>query len=136
MSTSVRPRPTPMPVFEPSTDFPTVEDEVVCPHRRPWALVAIAAIAALVVGLLGGFALGRSTAPASVPGPCLAAIETAEDAFTAAIAQFGTMEAGALTAMEEMTETGSLVQDARLGQTEIQRFRTAFSSAAAACRSS
>ena len=132
MSTSVMRRPAPPPIIEPSTDFPTIEDEE--PVRRPRAwIVALVVIGALAVGLIG-FALGRSTAPQAASASCVEALQTADAAFTAALAQFGTIEASALTALEEPTEADSVVQDARLGQAELQRFRASFGAAAAVCR--
>ncbi|GIV01008.1 MAG: hypothetical protein KatS3mg014_2623 [Actinomycetota bacterium] len=46
--------------YEPSTDFPTLEDEGrPCPHARRWALVALAAGVGLALGLLLGWWLGH-----------------------------------------------------------------------------
>lgn len=45
--------------LEPSTDFPTIEDEVPCPRMRRWGLVALAAGIGLAFGLLVGWWLGR-----------------------------------------------------------------------------
>jgi hypothetical protein len=132
MSTSVMRRSAPPPVIEPSTDFPTLEDEE--PVRRSYAwLVALVLLGAVVVGAIG-FAVGRSTAPSAVPAPCVQALEQADAAFTAVLAQLGTIEASALTAMDEPTEADSVVQDARYGQAELQRLRASFDAAAAACR--
>lgn len=135
MSTSLRTRGVPMPAFEPSTDFPTLEDEELCHHRPPWRLISVIAAGALVLGAVAGFVAGRTTAPETVPAACEEAIQAADVAFTAAVAQFGTIEAGALTVMEEMTEADSLLQDARLGLAEMQRLRTTFREASAVCTS-
>jgi hypothetical protein len=132
MSTSVMRRPAPRPVIEPSTDFPTLEDEEVVPRSRAW-IVGLAVLGALVVGALG-FVVGRATAPQTIPAPCVQALQQADAAFTAALAQFGTIEASALTALEEPAEADSVIQDARLGQTELTGLRTSFDAAAAACR--
>ncbi len=58
MSSSVRPDL----AFEPSTDFPTLEDEVPCLRGRGWAFALVAAGAALLVGLGLGVWLGRALA--------------------------------------------------------------------------
>lgn len=61
MSTSVRPRPPmPTPVYEPSTDFPTLEDEVPCPRARRWLLALVWAGVGLVLGLAVGLLIGRA----------------------------------------------------------------------------
>lgn len=132
MSTSVMRRPAPPPVIEPSTDFPTLEDEEQVPRSRAW-VVALVVIGALVLGALG-FVVGRATAPQTLSAPCVQALERADAAFTAAVAQFGTIEASALTALEEPAEADSVVQDARLGQAELQELRSSFDAASAACR--
>lgn len=59
MTTSLRARYAPMPVVEPSTDFPTLEDESPCEHAFPTRLVTLIAGSALIMGLAAGFALGR-----------------------------------------------------------------------------
>ncbi len=132
MSTSLRSRVRP-PVLEPSTDFPTLDDEEPV-HRAPLWLAALVISGAILAGAVTGFVAGRVTAPHAVPAPCVEALQAADAAFTAATAQFGTIEAGALTVMEEMTEAESLVQDARLGVAEIGRLRSTFQAAALACR--
>ncbi len=48
-------------VFEPSTDFPTLEDEAPCPRARRWTLALVAG-GALLVGLGLGVSLGRALA--------------------------------------------------------------------------
>jgi H+/Cl- antiporter ClcA len=48
--------------YEPSTDFPTLEDEAPCPGGRRWGLVALAAAVGLALGLLVGWWLGREGA--------------------------------------------------------------------------
>lgn len=58
MTTSLRTRGVPMPVIEPSTDFPTLEDEEPCHHPTPWGLISIVGAASLAVGAVGGFAVG------------------------------------------------------------------------------
>jgi len=132
MSTSVMHRPAPPPVFEPSTDFPTLEDEE--PVRRSYAwIVTLVVLGAVVVGAVG-FAIGRATAPTVVPTPCVQALQRADAAFTAAVAQLGTIESSALTALDEPTEADSVLQDARYGLTELQGLRASFDAAAAACR--
>src|SRR5512134_2782810 len=113
MSTSVMRRPAPPPVIEPSTDFPTLEDEEPVRRSRIW-IVALAVVGALLVAA-AGFALGRATAPQTLPAPCVQALEQADVAFSAALAQLGTIEASALTALEEPAEAESVLQDARLG---------------------
>lgn len=45
--------------FEPSTDFPTLEDETPCRGERQPLLLAAVAVAALALGLLVGWWLGR-----------------------------------------------------------------------------
>lgn len=45
--------------FEPSTDFPTLEDEAPCRGERRWKLLAAVAVAAFALGLLLGWWLGR-----------------------------------------------------------------------------
>jgi hypothetical protein len=60
MSTSVVPRRVPPPVFEPSTDFPTLEDDEPVRRSRAW-IVALIVTAALVVAAVG-FVVGRVTA--------------------------------------------------------------------------
>jgi hypothetical protein len=45
--------------YEPSTDFPTVEDEAPCPRPMRWGLLALAAAVGLALGLLVGWWLGR-----------------------------------------------------------------------------
>lgn len=49
--------------FEPSTDFPTLEDEAPCRGERRWLLLAAVAVAALALGLLLGWWLGRGGPP-------------------------------------------------------------------------
>ena len=132
MSTSVMRRSAPPPVIEPSTDFPTFEDEEPVRRSRAW-IVALVVLGALVVGAVG-FVVGRATAPETVPAPCVQALQSADAAFTAALAQFGTIEASALTALEEPTEADSVLQDARFGQAELQGLRASFDAASAACR--
>lgn len=58
MVTRTEPR-RPSDAYEPSTDFPTIEDEAPCPHVRRWALVALAAGVGLAFGLLVGWWLGH-----------------------------------------------------------------------------
>ncbi len=132
MSTSVVPRRMPSPVAEPSTDFPTLEDEVPTRRSRVW-IVALIVVGAALVGALG-FVVGRVTAPEAVPARCVQALERADAAFEAALAQFGTIEASALTALEEPVEIDSVIQDARLGIAELQGLRTGYDAASAACR--
>ena len=132
MSTSVMRRSAPPPVIEPSTDFPTFEDEEPVRRSRAW-IVALVVLGALVVGAVG-FVVGRVTAPETVPAPCVQALQSADAAFTAALAQFGTIEASALTALEEPTEADSVLQDARFGQEELQGLRASFDAASTACR--
>ncbi len=132
MSTSVMRRSAPPPVIEPSTDFPTLEDEEPVRRSRAW-IVALVVLGALVVGAVG-FVVGRVTAPETVPAPCVQALQSADAAFTAALAQFGTIEASALTALEEPTEADSVLQDARFGQAELQGLRASFDAASTACR--
>jgi len=132
MSTSVMRRSAPPPVIEPSTDFPTFEDEEPVRRSRAW-IVALVVLGALVVGAVG-FVVGRVTAPETVPAPCVQALQSADAAFTAALAQFGTIEASALTALEEPTEADSVLQDARFGQAELQGLRASFDAASTACR--
>ena len=59
MSTSVVPRRVPPPVFEPSTDFPTLEDEEPVRRSRVWVVALIVIAALLVAGV--GFIVGRVT---------------------------------------------------------------------------
>lgn len=132
MSTSVMRRSAPPPVIEPSTDFPTFEDQEPVRRSRAW-IVALVVLGALVVGAVG-FVVGRVTAPETVPAPCVQALQSADAAFTAALAQFGTIEASALTALEEPTEADSVLQDARFGQAELQGLRASFDAASTACR--
>jgi len=132
MSTSVMRRSAPPPVIEPSTDFPTLEDEEPVRRSRAW-IVALVVLGALVVGAVG-FVVGRVTAPETVPAPCVQALQSADAAFNAALAQFGTIEASALTALEEPTEANSVLQDARFGQAELQGLRASFDAASTACR--
>jgi hypothetical protein len=132
MSTSVMRRSAPPPVIEPSTDFPTLEDEEPVRRSRAW-IVALVVLGALVVGAVG-FVVGRVTAPETVPAPCVQALQSADAAFTAALAQFGTIEASALTALEEPTEADCVLQDARFGQAELQGLRASFDAASTACR--
>jgi hypothetical protein len=58
MTTSLRRQGVPMPVIEPSTDFPTIEDEEPCPQPMPWGLIGLVAVASLVIGAVGGFVVG------------------------------------------------------------------------------
>lgn len=133
MSTSVMPRHAPPPVFEPSTDFPTYEDEEPVERSRAW-IVALVVLAALLLGVVG-FVAGRATAPASPPVACVEALQSADAAFTAALAELGTIEAGALSVIDgELGEADSVLQGARLGQAEIVRLRSSFEAAAAICR--
>jgi len=132
MSTSVMRRPAPPPVFEPSTDFPTLEDEEPVRRSRVW-IVALGVVGALLVAA-AGFALGRATAPQALPAACVQALEQADAAFSAARAQLGTIVASALTALEEPVEAESVLQDARLGLAELQGLQADFAAASAACR--
>jgi hypothetical protein len=132
MSTSVARRAAPPPVFEPSTDFPTLEDEEPVRRSRFW-IVALAVVGALLVGA-AGFALGRASASEALPAPCVQALEQADAAFSATLAQLGTIEASALTALEEPVEIDSVLQDARLGLAELQGLQTAFEATSSACR--
>lgn len=52
--------------FEPSTDFPTVEDEAPCRGGRRLRMVAAVAVLALAVGLLVGLWIGRASAALGV----------------------------------------------------------------------
>lgn len=60
-ATMVRPDQAERPVVEPSTDFPTIEDEVPVRWTRLWT-AAIVGSGALVAGGAVGFVLGRVTA--------------------------------------------------------------------------
>lgn len=57
-STVVRPREVASPVREPSTDFPTVEDEALC-RRSRLRTATLVGVGGLVAGGAIGFALGR-----------------------------------------------------------------------------
>jgi hypothetical protein len=59
-STMVRPREVAPPVREPSTDFPTVEDEATC-RRSRLRTAALVGVGGLVAGGAVGFVLGRLT---------------------------------------------------------------------------
>jgi hypothetical protein len=133
MATSLMPQRSIPPVLEPSTDFPTLEDEEPIHRSRAW-LVVLAAVL-LVAMCTGFFFAGRASAPSAVPAACVTAMQDAEVGFVAGLAQLGTIEAGALTIVDgEYSEADSVLQDARLGRAELQRLHASFTEAAAACR--
>jgi hypothetical protein len=135
MATSLKQRSSvPLPVLEPSTDFPSFEDVEPTPRSRGWIIAALV-LAALMIAALG-FVAGRASAPETMSAACAQALDRAELAFSSAAAQLGTIEAGALSLIDgEYSEASSLLQDARLGSSDLAWLQTRFDAAAAACRS-
>jgi hypothetical protein len=135
MATSLKPHSSvPLPVLEPSTDFPSFEDVEPIPRSRGWVIALVVLVILLVAAL--GFMIGRASAPASMPLACEKALDSAGLAFSSATAQLRTIEAGALTLIDgEYSESSSLLQDARLGLSDLAWLQTRFDAATAACRS-
>jgi hypothetical protein len=122
-----------VPHVEPSTDFPALEEPE---HDHSWIwILGLVIVGALVIAGTGYLA-GRSSAPQPAPAACVQALDRAQVAFTNALAQFGTIEEGALAVMDgERPEIYSVLGDARLGQAELQQLQQRYVAAAAACRS-
>ncbi len=63
------------------------------------------------------------------------ALQDARVGFMASLAQLQTVEAGALAVVDgEISEASSVLQDARLARSELERLQASYSQAAAACQ--